>query len=448
MRSLNAPLSRVDYFKLGLSLMALKYAGDMLFVYLALERLWTPGDYVAALLYSPTEVLGSAPTWLLSVLGVWLLPFLLVGVHLTMRRAIDAGWTPWIAIGFFAPVVNYGLMALLCLVPSARATAGPDQPPRPVRPAEAADWLMPVSVGAGIGIALMFVAVYALRSYATALFLGTPFVVGTVAGFLMARQRPSDDRSGSKRAGVAAIGVIGLAGIITGFEGLVCLLMSLPLSLPLALFGAVAGSSIAERRQSPLRPMILGVAMLPIAMAVEPNPGTHPMAREVLTSIEIGAPPAAVWPMVLAFPAMPEPSDLMFRLGIAYPRAARIVGTGVGAVRYCEFSTGAFVEPITAWEPGPRLAFDVTESPEPLREWSPYAHVRAPHLDGFLRSRRGEFRLVPLEGGRTRLEGRTWYEVHMAPEWYWRVFADAIIHRIHARVLEHIRDEVVRTPNR
>jgi hypothetical protein len=75
-----------------------------------------------------------------------------------------------------------------------------------------------------------------------------------------------------------------------------------------------------------------------------------------------------------------------------------------------------------------------------MQEWSPYAFVNAPHLvDGTLTSRRGEFRLVPLPGGGTRLEGSTWYRLRIHPIPYWRLFADAIVHRIHLRVLDHVR---------
>jgi hypothetical protein len=116
----------------------------------------------------------------------------------------------------------------------------------------------------------------------------------------------------------------------------------------------------------------------------------------------------------------------------------------VGAVRRCVFSTGEFVEPITAWEPGRRLAFDVARSPPPLRELSLYAGAAPPHLDGYMASRRGEFRLVPLPGGGTRLEGSTWYELSLAPEGYWQLFADHLVGRIHRRVLEHIAREAER----
>jgi hypothetical protein len=56
-----------------------------------------------------------------------------------------------------------------------------------------------------------------------------------------------------------------------------------------------------------------------------------------------------------------------------------------------------------------------------------------------LRSRRGEFRLIRRQDGGTHLEGRTWYTLSAAPAFYWCVWSDAIIHRIHRRVLAHVK---------
>ena len=72
-------------------------------------------------------------------------------------------------------------------------------------------------------------------------------------------------------------------------------------------------------------------------------------------------------------------------------------------------------------------------------ELNPWGDIHPPHLDFVLISRRGEFRLIPLPNGRTRLEGRTWYEFDMGPRTYWSLWGDYFIHRIHLRVLEHIR---------
>src|SRR5437764_11949048 len=128
-----------------------------------------------------------------------------------------------------------------------------------------------------------------------------------------------------------------------------------------------------------------------------------------MSSIEIDAPTERVWQNVIGFSELPEVPKWFFRLGIAYPVRARIEGSGVGAVRRCEFSTGPFVEPITAWEPPSRLAFDVASQPPSTTELSPYKDVRAAHLEGYMVSRRGEFRLVRLPGHRTRLAGTPWY---------------------------------------
>jgi hypothetical protein len=130
----------------------------------------------------------------------------------------------------------------------------------------------------------------------------------------------------------------------------------------------------------------------------------------------------------------------LFRLGIAYPQRARIEGHGVGAVRHCEFSTGAFVEPIEIWDEPRRLAFSVTSNPPPMEEWTPFPHVHPPHLDGFLVSRKGQFLLEALPDGRTRLVGTTWYQHHLWPVAYWEQWSNLIIHQIHRRVLRHIQD--------
>jgi hypothetical protein len=165
----------------------------------------------------------------------------------------------------------------------------------------------------------------------------------------------------------------------------------------------------------------------------------HPPMYEVRTAVVIAASPEQVWKHVISFSELPEPQEWYFRAGVAYPIRARISGSGPGAVRYCEFSTGPFVEPIEVWDEPHLLRFRVTENPAPLKEWSPYMLMPPKHLHGYLVSRQGQFRLTALAGNRTQLEGTTWYQHGLWPAEYWRWWSDAIIHRIHLRVLNHIR---------
>jgi hypothetical protein len=159
----------------------------------------------------------------------------------------------------------------------------------------------------------------------------------------------------------------------------------------------------------------------------------------VTTSVIVDAPPAKVWHNVVSFAELPPPREFLFRAGIAYPMRARIHGSGPGAVRHCEFSTGPFVEPIEVWDEPRLLKFSVTKNPSPMQEWTPYEDLRPAHLDGFLASRAGQFHLTPSPGGRTLLEGTTWYHHHMWPATYWRWWSDYIIHTIHLRVLRHVK---------
>jgi len=225
-------------------------------------------------------------------------------------------------------------------------------------------------------------------------------------------------------------------------EGLVCLIMAAPLAFPLSLFGGFIGFVLQQRdtfAAQSVHVMALTVFLTPSFITAEHAQGPKSPLYEVKTSVVIEATPEIVWKNVTNFAELPVPKDLLFRTGIAYPLRAEIQGSGVSAVRHCVFSTGAFVEPITIWDAPHRLAFDVSAQPPVMEEWSPYTKLSPPHLDHYLVSRRGEFRLTPLAQGQTLLEGTTWYENRFWPGKYWQLWSDFIIHRIHSRVLIHIK---------
>lgn len=429
-------VGRREYVVSGIALALIKYLGDASMVWWATGQRWTPLDYLGPVHALISSRMPTAPPSLLPVLAAWALPFLWVGVSMSMRRSLDAGLSAWLAMLFFVPGLSYLYIVAMCLLPSReRRLAGRELPKEADTRLPGA--LLSIAAGIAIGLGMLVVGVYGFRSYGLSLFLGTPFVVGAVTAFLFNRRFPATSRETQEVAAITLVCVGGIA-LLTAAEGAVCLVMALPLGLGVGAMGAALGRRIAQRDGGSVLNAFLAVIVLPVTAAME---STHaPTAlREVRSAVVIDAPAAVVWRNVVAFPPLPEPSDLVFRAGIAYPERAYIEGSGVGAIRYCVFSTGAFVEPITRWEEGRRLSFDVRSQPSPMREWSPYANVAPPHLDGYFISRRGEFRLVALADGRTRLEGSTWYEMRLYPEAYWVLFGDALIGRIHARVLQHIK---------
>jgi hypothetical protein len=190
--------------------------------------------------------------------------------------------------------------------------------------------------------------------------------------------------------------------------------------------------------------VVAGLLLMPLLLLGEHQLKRAPVEYQVVSTVVVHAPPDRVWNALVAFSEIPPPTEALFRAGIAYPIRAEIQGRGVGAVRYCIFSTGAFVEPIEVWQAPELLRFGVRQQPQTMRELSPF-NIEPRHLrEEYFRATRGQFRLVPQPDGSTLLEGSTWYTLRYWPAQYWRIWSDTIVHRIHLRVLDHIRDDVER----
>jgi uncharacterized membrane protein YhaH (DUF805 family) len=432
-----ARVDRRAYVLSGLALMAAKYLIDAIVAWLATGAWWAPWRYLCPLWSVRMAQFDRAPGLLYLALAALTLPFFWIGLSMSVRRAMDAGRSPVLGLGFAVPGLNFIIMLALAVARSApRTTAFDESPPtsdeRPVlRSALAAM--------AATAVALLMVALAARGgiAYAFTLFFITPLAMGVIAGYLVNSPVP---RSLGAALAAAVLSAVLAAGVLllSALEGIVCIAMAAPLALVIVIIGGAIGRFLALHGRPATASLLLALGIMPLLGFAETAIET-PLVHEVVTAVDIAAPPDVVWTHVVGFADLPPPGDWVFRTGIAYPIRARISGSGVGAIRRCEFSTGAFVEPITAWEPGRRLAFDVRSQPPPMQEWSFYAAVHPAHLDSLLRSRRGEFRLIPLPDGATRLEGHTWYELSASPTMYWRVWSDAIIHRIHERVLAHVQ---------
>jgi hypothetical protein len=298
--------------------------------------------------------------------------------------------------------------------------------------------LLPSLIGLG-GAAM---SVRAFEQYGWSLFLGLPIIVSFLSAFFWCFKRR---KSFGSAYGVSCLSILALGGFMLVFalDGLICLLMALPLALALALIGAALGrlaGSLAGGQTGASIATLLTLSF-PFLVGFEHATTPGPYLREVSTSVVIDARIEDVWNTVIAFPEITDPPTGIFRLGIAYPVEARIDGSGVGAIRYCTFSTGSFVEPITEWDAPHRLSFDVTENPPPMKEISIHGDLHAPHLHGHMVSKKGQFRLSEKDG-KVVLEGTTWYTHSISPEFYWGLVSDDVIHRIHLRVLNHIKKHV------
>lgn len=442
-------VGRGTYALIGVLGFALKHNLDRVVATYGFQRPWGLFNYWVPLrdVASITTLERNQQVFLATMVAMSL-PFIWVGVVLTLQRLRSARLPSWLVALFFAPFVNLVFFLVLSVVPE-RDSSGPQQAssprwvqalPKGALGNAAISLLVTVPLGLGLGI----FGVRVLTNYGWGLFVAVPFTMGFVATWLYGLREP---RSLASSIGVACLSVVLLAGALfaLAFEGLVCLIMAAPLALPLAAFGGFCAHKVQKshwmQQDAPvfLSALILLAPGIQLAehLAARPSP-----VFAVRTSLDIQAPPEQVWRQMVAFSQIPPPTELIFRAGIAYPIRAEMHGTGVGAERHCVFSTGAFVEPIEVWDEPRLLKFSVVSNPAPMEEWTPYSDIQPAHLHGFLVSEGGQFLLTPLPTGGTRLEGTTWYQHGLWPSAYWHVWSDAIIHKIHMRVLRHIREEV------
>ena len=374
-------------------------------------------------------------------------PFIWMGVALSLRRLRSVGLPEALSALFFIPLVNLLFFVVLAALPVRPNTSPPANAGwfgRFVPRSKLGSAALAVALCVPFALVVALLSVFQFGSYGWSLFVGLPFCLG-VGSVLIYTHHEARSRAAS--LGVAALSVLlfGALCVAVAFEGILCVGMSVPLAVPLALIGALFAHTSSSRSRPGGAPLAVLALTLPGLVAFEGSAQQQPEPVMIQTTIDIAAPAQTVWDTVVDFPDLPEPEAWIFRRGISYPTSARLEGEGVGAVRYCEFNTGAFVEPITVWDEPHRLAFDVLEQPKPMTELTPWGELDAPHLDDFLRSERGEFLLESLPDGGTRLTGTTWYRHAIWPQGYWELWSSAIITRIHSRVLDHVKDHAEAT---
>ncbi|MFV5685552.1 hypothetical protein ACM55I_08890 [Flavobacterium sp. GB2R13] len=215
---------------------------------------------------------------------------------------------------------------------------------------------------------LLLWGIYGIGEYGIALFILTPFLIGFCSTLLYGYKNKIT-RSEAIWIGYIALAICTLALIVFAIEGLICIAMAAPIGILLTWIGSLTGYCLLQKSSSSTPSILLIlIGIIPLTSFVENK--IKPELTSVTTSIIINAKPMEVWKNVIEFPQLNEPTEFIFKTGIAYPINAKIIGSGIGSVRHCNFTTGRFIEPVTVWDEGKLLKFDVLEQPAPMKEFS------------------------------------------------------------------------------
>jgi len=434
------------YFVVGAVGFAIKHNIDRITATAVFGRRFTPLNYwIAPVDAIRIDLLPPSDARFIATMALISLPFIWVGLAMTIRRLRSAGLPLWLVIFFFIPLGNLAFFLLLSLVPSRTQTgtvdAGHSSAVTSLIPRDRfGSAAMAVALTAVVGALATYIGVQNLGTYGWGIFVALPFCFGLLSVLIYSYHERRSLNS-CLAVSILSVGIVALSLFAFAIEGLICIAMALPIAMPLAVFGGAVGF-LAQRHHAIVKQarsvMLLMLAVPFGVMTSETMQPSEPYRTSVRTTIRIDAPAARVWKNLIAFPDVIQPPSAFFRAGLSYPINAVVHGDGVGAIRECLFSTGTFVEKIDVWEEEKRFGFTVMSGPEGMQELSPY-DIHPRHLRGYFVPESAEFRLIYNPDGSTQLEGISWYRNAMWPAAYWRLWSDAVIHQVHMRVFEHVK---------
>jgi len=273
-----------------------------------------------------------------------------------------------------------------------------------------------------------------------AFLFGVPFAMGFITIFVIERRQ-------ALRFWVWVVWpwipiLAGALGTLLAFlEGMICIVMFLPIALFCASLGGIMAGVIADRLGGS-KDLIAGAVLLfPLAF----GPWEHHVlySKEIHTTanyVDIHAPSPVIWSNIERVPAIRPgelPQSWSHRIGFPNPVEATLPYEGIGGVRHATFSGGVlFIETIDTWEIQRRLGFSIKAQTDQIPNTTLDKHVRVggPFFDVL----HGEYRLEPLDSGVIRLHLSSQQRLSTDFNWYARIWSDATMSALQGRILKVI----------
>ena len=245
-------IGRSVYAFTGIILFLVKWNLDRLFSFFANEvRYPTPFFYLLPEISSETV----RTDLILPCFGI-ALPFIYLGLVLTVKRLRSLGWPIYSSILFFVPFVNLLFFFLLSILPQ-NSPLEWNRKNRP-RTKEWLDRFLPrgkvacasLAMGLSATLGTLFVSLSLLtgvgQDYGWGFFVGLPFAMGLTSAVTYGHH---ERRSLWACLGVAllTLGFSFLLLLLLAIEGILCLLMAAPIALPLAAVGGWVGYLVQNR---------------------------------------------------------------------------------------------------------------------------------------------------------------------------------------------------------
>jgi hypothetical protein len=260
-----------------------------------------------------------------------------------------------------------------------------------------------------------------IADYALVIFALLPVTVGMAIGALPNRKLAY--------AGMFVMLVIVLLSLAAfGFEGWVCVLMSLPIVVPLMFIGGIIMHFYKKCRNKPSEK--LRIVVLPMIVLLFGSPLekllTKNKTKVIAVRSEIVLPYSAMetYEAIKSVDTVMGDKPFLLKIDLPVPEKCVLEKEAVGGLRTCYFSGGKIVEKITLLEKGKVLKMDVIKYELTGRKWL-----------GF---KEAIYLFDSIGPNKCKMTRITTYTSELKPRFYWVKMERVAIEQEHAYVFQDL----------
>jgi len=220
--------------------------------------------------------------------------------------------------------------------------------------------------------------------------------------------------------------------LISGIEGLVCVVMASPLIAAGLALGALGGhlfrKHVIDKSKMPQVMKLLVLLIAPLllmgAKAIEQPVISSLRTETFVTRVIFKAKPEQVWDTIKSVEKINAEKPLLLRIGLPVPERCELEGEGVGSKRICYFDVGHIEERVTEWNPPTSMKMEVTEFQLPGSRWLGFKDASYE---------------MHQEGDNTVVTRETTITSRLYPAWYWRPLEKFGVESEHDYLFNYVR---------
>ena len=217
--------------------------------------------------------------------------------------------------------------------------------------------------------------------------------------------------------------------LTAGFEGLVCVIMLLPIFIPVVLIGILIGYNLRKRSLKTDKKNIIKISLYPLIVLLFSGGIEHFFSNKfenakVESTIYLPYEASTVYDFIKSVDTLAGKRSLLMNLGLSVPQKCVLEKEEVGAKRTCYFENGTIEEKVTDIKRGEFIKMKVTNYDLPGFKWLKFDDA---------------IYLFDQKGDSTKLTRITTYQSQLKPRIYWEFWERQAIEAQHEYVLNDLK---------